>query len=465
MCFLKKTEIMFNFVSNNRNPMRVKPLKIYRNYLSEDVIYISNTGNARHVPKTLLYEDIYKCSVFKIYLEEKTVEKGIQSIRLIYDGIYKRESCFTTAVEIFGQEITININCSNIENASLAHFYKTTENRKSFVIKDLWQQIVASFQSSNGQQIAYVALWGTGVERLKLNGQSYQERTFVGVSQFNDFIFEAEDIDEEKRYEMNWVILDDNAKVSNIAKFIVTAEMKPVVQLSPIVINKPNRSTFHLGEFHHDFFNATDNSNFATTLYSIKLFGNGLGRLKKSDGSNYVDGTEKLVGLSSNVGQLSEVFFYSEDIDIPKQYTFQMKGKVFGNPNKQPTTESTLTINIAGASQGGGNNNSFRFGNLHLLMDYDNQNTSGAIDYYNGGGQQITQGQLLYSSNDSIGLEIYSVDDHTLNGNGTIEVYAVANNHNSPNQTHGYMYGIHVSTHLFYLHGALINTSLTINHD
>ena len=90
----------------------IKTKKIYRNFESVFTVTVVNNGASEILPKTLLFTDEYACASFKVYLKGGVVPSGESQITLVYDGIYKRDTCTDKNISLNGSNGVLKINCS-----------------------------------------------------------------------------------------------------------------------------------------------------------------------------------------------------------------------------------------------------------------------------------------------------------------------------------------------------------------
>ena len=229
----------------------VKPFKIYRNFIT-DITLIGNSDSAGNLPKTLLFTDRYACAEFNVYLSDSDLIQGQNTITLIYDGIYKRKEPFTTTFTFNENTYTLHINSAtqgggngsgsgnnngeNSDNAPIIQDISVFKNnRENFAFSEYSQLLNNAYYSPNSVAAKALRL-NTDYSRVKFNGQNYHGE-FVLLSDLNNLVFEAVDIDTSTSYAMMYQMSDENGNISDNAVFYVNVGAYSTIEWDRLVVS------------------------------------------------------------------------------------------------------------------------------------------------------------------------------------------------------------------------------------
>ena len=197
----------------------IKTKKIYSNFESEFSVTVINSGASETLPNTLLFTDNYACATFKVYLKGGVVPNGESEVTLIYDGIYKRDTCTDKAISLNGSNGVLKINCAGggenplekpvIQNTSVSLNNRTDFNFTDFSFTSLYYSPIAS-------PLTEISFWGD-VFTITYDGDSYVANTFIPFADINDVLHIAPNVDSATNYGIFYSVKDAEGNVSDSA--------------------------------------------------------------------------------------------------------------------------------------------------------------------------------------------------------------------------------------------------------
>ena len=197
----------------------IKTKKIYRNFESEFSVTVINSGASETLPKTLLFTDNYACATFKVYLKGGVVPNGESEVTLIYDGIYKRDTCTNKAISLNGSNGVLKINCSGggenplekpvIQNKSISLNNRTNLNFTDVDFQSLYFSPIAS-------PLTEISFWGD-VSTITYNGVPYVANTFIPFIDINNVLHIAPNVDSATNYGVYYSVKDADGNLSDFA--------------------------------------------------------------------------------------------------------------------------------------------------------------------------------------------------------------------------------------------------------
>lgn len=200
----------------------IQTKKIYRSFESAFTVTVINNGSAgENLPKTLLFTDNYACATFKVYLKETLIPIGESEVILIFDGIYKRDTCTDKNISLNGSNGILKINCSGsgggenplekpvIQNKNISLNNRTNLNFNDVNFPSLYYSPIAS-------PLAEISFWGD-VSTITYNGTPYIANTFIPFSDISDVLHIAPNVDSATNYGVYYSVKDADGNLSDFA--------------------------------------------------------------------------------------------------------------------------------------------------------------------------------------------------------------------------------------------------------
>lgn len=282
----------------------IKPKKIYRDFESKCKITVGNDGDTEILPKTLLFADHYRCADFKVYLKGGEIPNGESEVSLIYDGIYKRDTCTEKEISLNGSTSILKINCESSgedggtekpsENPSKKPIVQsksvTLNNRVDFDFS--FVVFTEGYYSPINSPLTEISFWGD-VSSITYNDAPYIENTFIHYQDLLDgkVMHKAPDVDYFTDYGIYYSVKDEEGNVSNLSVInIVNNPLGTITWRNSFVSLKRN-----LGEFTHLFYVGYEGATGQKVAAGDVIY--------REDGSNYfeisVGETKTLIGSGS----------------------------------------------------------------------------------------------------------------------------------------------------------------------
>ena len=200
----------------------IKTKKIYRNFESEFLVTVINNGSASEtLSKTLLFTDNYACATFKVYLKETVVPVGESEVILIFDGIYKRDTCTNKAISLNGSNGILKINCSGsgggenpLEKPVIQNKNVSLNNRTDLNFTDV--NFPSLYYSPIASPLTEISFWGD-VSTIAYNGVPYVANTFIPFNDINNVLYIAPNVDSATNYGVYYSVKDADSNLSDFA--------------------------------------------------------------------------------------------------------------------------------------------------------------------------------------------------------------------------------------------------------
>ena len=246
----------------------IKTKKIYRNFESEFSVTVINSGASETLPKTLLFTDNYACATFKVYLKETLIPIGESEVILIFDGIYKRDTCTDKNISLNGSNGVLKINCSGsggnplekpvIQNKNISLNNRTDLNFTDVNFPSLYYSPIAS-------PLTEISFWGD-VSTLTYNGIPYVANTFIPFSDISDVLHIAPNVDTATNYGIYYSVKDADGSVSDFAILNISNNIAGTIVWSNKFLNIRATEGFYTQDFTINYSGATGQS---VALYEI----------------------------------------------------------------------------------------------------------------------------------------------------------------------------------------------------
>lgn len=243
----------------------IKTKKIYRNFESEFSVTVINNGSAsENLPKNLLFTDNYQCATFKVYLKETVVPVGESEVILIYDGIYKRDTCTDKNISLNSSNGVLKINCSGsgggenplekpvIQNKNISLNNRTNLNFNDVDFPSLYYSPIAS-------PLTEISFWGD-VSTLTYNGTPYVANTFIPFSDISDFLHIAPNVDTATNYGIYYSVKDADGNLSDFAILNVSNNIAGTIVWANKFINIREEAGLYTQDFTVNYSGATGQS-------------------------------------------------------------------------------------------------------------------------------------------------------------------------------------------------------------
>ena len=242
----------------------IKTKKIYRNFESEFSVTVINSGASETLPKTLLFTDNYACATFKVYLKETLIPIGESEVILIFDGIYKRDTCTDKNISLNGSNGVLKINCSGsgggenplekpvIQNKNISLNNRTDLNFTDVNFPSLYYSPIAS-------PLTEISFWGD-VSTLTYNGIPYVANTFIPFSDISDVLHIAPNVDTATNYGIYYSVKDADGSVSDFAILNISNNIAGTIVWSNKFLNIRNGEGFYTQDFTINYSGATGQS-------------------------------------------------------------------------------------------------------------------------------------------------------------------------------------------------------------
>ena len=242
----------------------IKTKKIYRNFESEFSVTVINSGSSETLPKTLLFTDNYACATFKVYLKETLIPIGESEVILIFDGIYKRDTCTEKNISLNGSNGILKINCSGsgggenplekpvIQNKNISLNNRTNLNFNDVNFPSLYYSPIAS-------PLTEISFWGD-VSTLTYNGIPYVANTFIPFSDISDVLHIAPNVDTATNYGIYYSVKDADGSVSDFAILNISNNIAGTIVWSNKFLSIRNGEGFYTQDFTINYSGATGQS-------------------------------------------------------------------------------------------------------------------------------------------------------------------------------------------------------------
>lgn len=203
----------------------IKAKKIYRNFESEFTVTVVNNGASENLPKTLLFTDVYACATFKVYLKGGVVPNGESEVTLIYEGIYKRDTCTDKNISLNGSNGVLKINCAGsgggsgdnpAEKPIIQNKSVSLNNRTNLDFNDVG--FTLGYYSPIESPLTEISFWGD-ISTITHNGLPYVANTFIPYADVvsGDVLHTAPDVDTATNYGIYYSVKDADGNVSDFA--------------------------------------------------------------------------------------------------------------------------------------------------------------------------------------------------------------------------------------------------------
>lgn len=201
----------------------IKTKKIYRNFESEFTVTVVNSGASETLPKTLLFTDEYACASFKVYLKGGVVPSGESQVTLVYDGIYKRDTCTDKTISLNGSNGVLKINCSGsgggenpLEKPIIQNKIISLNNRTNLNFNDVY--FTTLYYSPIASPLTEISFWGD-VSTITYNGLPYVANTFIPYSDIvsGKVVHNAPDTNNATNYGIYYNVKDADGNLSDFA--------------------------------------------------------------------------------------------------------------------------------------------------------------------------------------------------------------------------------------------------------
>ena len=304
----------------------IKTKKIYRNFESEFSVTVINSGASETLPKTLLFTDNYACATFKVYLKETLIPIGESEVILIFDGIYKRDTCTDKNISLNGSNGVLKINCSGsgggenplekpvIQNKNISLNNRTDLNFTDVNFPSLYYSPIAS-------PLTEISFWGD-VSTLTYNGIPYVANTFIPFSDISDVLHIAPNVDTATNYGIYYSVKDADGSVSDFAILNISNNIAGTIVWSNKFLNIRAAEGFYTQDFTINYSGATGQS---VTLGEIVHSESGLTNFEISVNEN-----KTLVGSGS--------LEFTINAEIVESGNYNFSFNLFGTVN--------MTVNI-----------------------------------------------------------------------------------------------------------------------
>lgn len=199
----------------------IKAKKIYRNFESESKITVVNNGAEETLPKTLLFTDSFGCASFNVYLKEAILLNGESEVALIYDGIYKRDTCTEKNISLNGSNAVLKINCATSgggggeegggESGAVAPLIQVKNvsliNRADIDFNNIGFDTL--YYSPIASPITELRFWGD-ISTITYNGLPYVANTFIPYTDIVSglVVHHAPDVDSAVSYGVYYSVKD-----------------------------------------------------------------------------------------------------------------------------------------------------------------------------------------------------------------------------------------------------------------
>lgn len=242
----------------------IKTKKIYRNFESEFSVTVINSGASETLPKTLLFTDNYACATFKVYLKETVVPVGESEVILIFDGIYKRDTCTDKNISLNGSNGILKINCSGsgggenpLEKPVIQNKNVSLNNRTDLNFTDV--NFPSLYYSPIASPLTEISFWGD-VSTLTYNGTPYVANTFIPFSDISDVLHIAPNVDTATNYGIYYSVKDADGSVSDFAILNISNNIAGTIVWSNKFLNIRNEEGFYTQDFTINYSGATGQS-------------------------------------------------------------------------------------------------------------------------------------------------------------------------------------------------------------
>lgn len=199
----------------------IKTKKIYRNFESEFTVTVINSGASETLLKTLLFTDDYACASFKVYLKETVVPNGESQVTLVYDGIYKRDTCTDKEISLNGSDGVLKINCSGsgggnnpLEKPVIQNKIISLNNRTNLNFNDVY--FTTLYYSPIASPLTEISFWGD-VSTITYDGLPYVANTFIPFADINNVLHIAPNVDSATNYGVYYSVKDADGNLSDFA--------------------------------------------------------------------------------------------------------------------------------------------------------------------------------------------------------------------------------------------------------
>lgn len=204
----------------------IKTKKIYRNFESEFAVTVVNNGASETLPKTLLFTDTYGCANFKVYLKGGVVPSGESQITLVYDGIYKRDTCTDKNISLNGSDGVLKINCSGsgenpLEKPVIQNKIISLNNRTNLDFNFVGFSLL--YYSPIASPLTEISFWGD-VSTITYDGLPYVANTFIPCSDIvsGKVVHNAPNTNNATNYGIYYNVKDANGNLSDFALLSVS---------------------------------------------------------------------------------------------------------------------------------------------------------------------------------------------------------------------------------------------------
>ena len=243
----------------------IKTKKIYRNFESAFSVTVINSGASETLPKTLLFTDNYACATFKVYLKETVVPNGESEVALIYDGIYKRDTCADKAISLNGSGGILKINCAGSGGGSgdnpdekpiIQNKSASLNNRTNLDFNDIG--FTAGYYSPIASPLTEISFWGD-ISTITHNGSPYAENTFIPYADVvsGNILHNAPDVDTATNYGIYYSVKDADGNVSDFAVLSISNNVLGTIVWGNKFINIREHAGFYSDTFVVNYSGAT----------------------------------------------------------------------------------------------------------------------------------------------------------------------------------------------------------------
>ena len=311
----------------------IKTKKIYRNFESEFTVTVVNSGASETLPKTLLFTDEYGCASFKVYLKGGVVPSGESQITLVYDGIYKRDTCTDKEISLNGSNGVLKINCSGsggggnpAEKPIIQNKIISLNNRTNLDFNDIGFTVI--YYSPIASPLTEISFWGD-VSTITYNGLPYVANTFIAYSDIvsGKVVHNAPDTNNATNYGIYYNVKDADGNLSDFALLNISNNVfGTIVWQNKSVIIKHTAGAF----------TRTFNVNYSgATGQQVTL-----GEIKHTEGGvNYFDISVNETKTLTGIGSLE----FEIDGNIAEDGDYTVTFDIFGTVNIRVVIIVTIT--------------------------------------------------------------------------------------------------------------------------